>query len=468
MRLFSDFVSGFAPSSQTHLRRTTAALMLALMAGCSNEGSGGGSRTETPTKSESSGQVANAGAKKTEQVNKGKEKETTAATPGTPMPTVWLSPEEVREGWVQLFDGQKPVDKKIFGWTPSPDSDVDWHVTDDGEIEASQGKPGLLLTSVPFADYEFRCEYWIEKNANSGVFLRTVAQPKDPKVDCYELNMWDAAPEFKTASLVGRVKPKKEVTGEEVWKTLHVVCDGNRITAKFDGEEVLDFTDDTPNLCRNGFIGLQKNAGKARFRKIALKPLGTKPLFNGKDLDGWHVVPGGKSKFSVADETIVVKDGRGFLESDTSFADFTLQFEAKTHGDGLNSGVFFRLIPGTEAAPSNGYEFQIQNAIVDGDRAKPKDYGTGAIFNRVKARWVVSNDHEWFTMTLVAHGSHFSGWVNGLQVTDWEDTRKPDPNPRNGKKLEGGPISLQGHDPTTDLQFRNIRAASYPATEGTK
>ena len=370
-------------------------------------------------------------------------------------PVVTLTEAEIRDGWIQLFDGQT-----LFGWKAN--TDVDWHVTADGEIEASTGKAGLLNTTVPFADYEFRCDYWIEKQANSGVFLRTVEQPKDPAVDCYELNMWDAAPEFKTASLVKRVKPSKEVTGEEVWKTLHVRHEGNRLTAKFDGEDVLDYTDETPTAPRSGFIGLQKNSGLVRFKNVFLKPLGTKPLFNGKDLSGWRVVPGSKCKFSVIEGAIQAKDGPGFLESELAWSNFALQFEAKTNGDGLNSGVFFRLAPGTEAAPSNGYEFQIQNAIINGDRTKPKDAGTGAIFRRSQARWVVPNDREWFTATLVTHGARFAGWINGVQVTDFEDTRPADANPRKGLKLEAGPISLQGHDPTTDLQFRNLRVAEQP------
>lgn len=367
-------------------------------------------------------------------------------------PKIWLTTDEIRDGWVQLFDGQT-----LFGWKAN--NDVDWHVTSDGLIEASQGPAGLLNTTVPFQDYEFKCEYWIEKNANSGVFLRTVESPKDPAADCYELNMWDAAPEFKTASLVKRVKPTKKVTGEEVWKTLWVKVDGPRITAKFDGEEVLDYTDESPARPKTGFIGLQKNEGKVRFKNIALKPLGAKPLFNGSDLNGWKKVDGSKSEFSVVEGAIQVKNGPGFLESEGAWSDFVLQFEAKTNGDALNSGVFFRLIPGTKDAPSNGYEYQVQNGFKDGDRSKPADSGSGAIFRRTQARWVVANDREWFTATLVAHGAHFASWINGVQVTDWEDDRNADANPRKGKKLEAGPISLQGHDPTTDLQFRNIRVA---------
>jgi hypothetical protein len=53
-------------------------------------------------------------------------------------------------------------------------------------------------------------------------------------------------------------------------------------------------------------------------------------------------------------------------------------------------------------------------------------------------------------------------WVNGYQVTDWTDTRAPDENPRRGRRLEAGTLIIQGHDPTTDLSFRNMRIAELP------
>jgi hypothetical protein len=174
------------------------------------------------------------------------------------------------------------------------------------------------------------------------------------------------------------------------------------------------------------------------------------------------VVPGSKSKFQVQDGTIHVTNGRGFLETEATAKNFLFQFEAKTNGDKLNSGVFFRSMPGTEAAPSNGYEFQIQNGFKDGDRSKPDDFGTGAIFRRVSARQVVSNDREWFTATLIAEGPHFTTWINGIPVVDWTDERPSNENPREGLRLEAGHFSLQGHDPTTDLDFRNLRLVNLP------
>lgn len=53
-------------------------------------------------------------------------------------------------------------------------------------------------------------------------------------------------------------------------------------------------------------------------------------------------------------------------------------------------------------------------------------------------------------------------WVNGYQVSDWTDTRGPNANPRQGLRREAGTLIIQGHDPTTDLSFRNLRAAETP------
>jgi hypothetical protein len=92
-------------------------------------------------------------------------------------------------------------------------------------------------------------------------------------------------------------------------------------------------------------------------------------------------------------------------------------------------------------------------------RDQPIDFGTGAIYNRQPARKVVSNDYAWYTMTVIAQGEHIATWVNGYQTADFTDQRPANVSARNGSKVDKGPISLQGHDPTTDLSFRNIRIA---------
>ena len=64
--------------------------------------------------------------------------------------------------------------------------------------------------------------------------------------------------------------------------------------------------------------------------------------------------------------------------------------------------------------------------------------------------------------TLVASGPRFASWVNGEPVVAFEDDRKPDENPRKGLRLEAGHLSLQGHDETTDVQYRNLNLAPLP------
>ena len=204
-------------------------------------------------------------------------------------------------------------------------------------------------------------------------------------------------------------------------------------------------------------------ANSALWRPVSQEQLreGWVALFDGKTLFGWRVVPNSQAEFAVEDGTIHVVGGAGFLETTQTYGDFVLQFEAKLNAADVNSGLFFRAEEGTEVAPSNGYELQLQNTIADGDRTKPADYGTGfgtgAIFRRQKARYINANDGEWFSVTLVAVGNHMATWVNGLQVTDFTDERALDDNPRKGRRDAAGHISLQGHDATTDASFRNIR-----------
>src|SRR5690606_33427536 len=125
----------------------------------------------------------------------------------------------------------------------------------------------------------------------------------------------------------------------------------------------------------------------------------------------------------------------------------------KTASEKLNSGIFFRCIPGEVM---NGYECQISNESVGGNPLEPADTGTGGIFRRQNARIVAAEDGEWFTLLLVAHGPTVAAWVNGLPVTDWTDTRPPHANPRQGLRLEPGTLMIQAHDPTTDLVFQRL------------
>ena len=364
-----------------------------------------------------------------------------------------LTAEQIADGWISLFDGHS-----LFGWHNT--EKANWHVA-DGTIQVSEGEMDILATTTEFADYQLHVEYRAAAETNSGVFLRTILDPKSAATDCYELNIAPASHTFPTASFVDRLKIDSVDPAPNQWHAYDVTVLGNTITVELDGKQVVEFKD--PNPLLRGRVALQHNSGQVAFRNVRLKPLSTKPIFNGKDLTGWNTDKAEKSRFEVTTEgELRVLDGRGQLESDASYGDFVLQLECFVNGEALNSGIFFRCIPRDFMM---GYESQIQNGMKDNDPTQPQDCGTGGIFRRQNARRIVAKDFQWFSKTLVANGPHMASWVNGYQVSDWTDDRKPHENPRKGLRTDPGTLAIQGHDPTTDLRFRNMNIAELPGEE---
>jgi hypothetical protein len=366
-----------------------------------------------------------------------------------PDPTPYmLSEGELADGWIALFDGVS-----LFGWSEQK-GDANWRVN-DGVIVVDEGEQGFLTTTTSFSDYKLKVDFRAADGTNSGIFLHTPQVPTDPEKDCYELNIAPADNPFPTGSLVGRKKVEGDHTSAD-WQTFEVTMLGDTVIVLLDGREVMNYTDENP--LGRGYIALQHREGKVEFRNIKLQPLELMPMFNGEDLTGW--TEHGESEFTVNDDgELHVAGGKGWLESETALGDFVLQLECKTNAEGLNSGIFFRCIPGEEM---NGYESQIHNGYKNGDRSQPVDAGTGAIFRRTTARRVVADDNAWFYKTIIADGPHIAVWVNGFQVTDWTDERQVDANPRRGLRLEPGTVQIQGHDPTTDVLFRNFRQREQP------
>ena len=366
-----------------------------------------------------------------------------------------LTADELADGWILLFDGET-----LFGWRDN----IRWKakdgvltVRDVSHLELTDDSR-LLRTTSQWGNYALKLDFRAAADSKSSVLLRT-----PPRVSSFKHKSYAVAisgnPAFPTGSLIDR---KSCTSGTAVkpgqWQTLEITANGAHISVKLDGREVLDYTD--PKPLGRGFIGLNFESGPIEFRNVKLKPLAMKSIFNGKDLTGWKTYPELKSVCSVTEKgELNIKDGKGQIETERQYGDFTLQLDVFVNGKALNSGIFYRCIPGDIM---NGYESQIQNGFKDGDRSKPQDCGTGGIFRRQNARRVVANDFEWFTKTIHADDKHVAVWVNGYQVSDWTDNRKPNENPRRGLRLEPGTITIQGHDPTTDLSFRNLRISEIP------
>lgn len=380
---------------------------------------------------------------------------------------VGLSAQQQADGVLALFDGES-----LFGWQTDKIKG-DWKV-EDGAIVCKSGDADLLLTAVPFADFELTLDFQIDEGGNSGVFVRTADEIKSVAEDTYEVNIAAEHPKnFTTGSIVERLEATGVAAGDDGdWHSMRIVCDGPRIQTFVDGDDAADLlqTDDSPGQRKSGYIGLQHRIGGVAFRRIYLKPLNLTPQFT-TDLSGWHVTQAktkdgsmGEAEFAWTEAGVTGKSGLGFLESNATYKNMIVQFTATTNANDVNSGLFFRMEKGTPEAPSNGYELQIHNGF-DGDRSKAADGGPGGIFRRQSARLVTTDDMQPATSTLVAYGDRFMTWANGYPVVDWTDDRPADPNPRRGLRLESGHLSIQAHDSTTDVTINKFAVAEIPAVD---
>jgi len=364
-----------------------------------------------------------------------------------------LSPAEAAAGWIQLFDGET-----LFGWKPR--GPAVWEVVDGAIVHRPDSGRGMLGTTTEFADFELSVEFWVDAAADSGVFLRCPAEGEVTHENASEVSIGDQHPQWPTGSLSGRKRIASQQTTAGRWSRFDVRALGPDVEIKLNGAVAVETRD--ARFAR-GPICLQywSGPGPVKFRNVKLRPLGLKSLFNGKDLAGWKEIPGRKSVYSVTPQGwLNVRNGNGDLQSVETFADFVFQLDIISNGQHLNSGVFFRALPGQFWS---GYESQIRNQWEGDDRARPVDFGTGGIYNRQPARRVVSTDGQWFTKTIIAHGRHMAVWIDGYLVSDFQDNRPPQESARQGYRAQAGVLSLQGHDPTTDLSFRNLRIAELPA-----
>jgi hypothetical protein len=358
-----------------------------------------------------------------------------------------LPPAAAADGWIRLFDGHT-----LFGWEIT--GKANWRVEQD-TIVVDDGEKCFLCTSTTWQDYQLTLEFNADEATNSGIFLRTPLAPEDPAVDCYEVNIAPQDNPFPTGSIVKRQTADADVVPAQVagqWRRMDIRVEGKSVQVSVDDKVVCEYTDTVELSPRR--IALQHNSGRVAFRDIRLKPLGLDSLLDA-ELSLWTKYPDMPGEFTVTEDgALRVQGGKTQLESKQSFDDFVLLAEYKMDDAEMNSGIFFRCIPGDVMM---GYECQISNERVDDNPLAPADYGTGGIFKRQEARIVAGEPGQWATVVLVARGRQLAAWVNGVQVSNVQDTREPDENPRKGSRLEAGTLMIQGHDEKTDALYRQLK-----------
>jgi len=192
----------------------------------------------------------------------------------------------------------------------------------------------------------------------------------------------------------------------------------------------------------------------------------SKPLFNGRNLDGWEVI--GDGQWTVMADGVLLGQRTGDLRKPPSqpefkssqswlyttrndFGEFDLHLEYWTKTAG-NSGVSIRdtsrarwgviTPPDYKRTPSNiGYEIQINNRY-------PDPHPSGSIYGFMDAPKDSQREDDWNTMEISARKDKISVTLNGRAAAEHAgDPLRP----------KTGPIGLQLHDRFSIVMFRNIR-----------
>lgn len=364
-----------------------------------------------------------------------------------------LTPEQLEQGWVRLFDGQS-----LFGWFVV--GNADWKITEEGTLKVTRGEQSFVCSSFQIPDYELQVDFRSDAATNSGIFLRTGPQPQDVEFDCLELNIAPPDNPFPTGSFVKRKKLEPAELGNfdaSQWHTYLIRVAGKQVQVSLDGKPIIQLDD--IDVAPNGHISLQHNQGQVEFRNVLLRPIEVSELKLGKDWEeDWTLSENEPKTFTATavEDGLKLVGGSGQVQSKKAYGDFFLQARYTLAKPEVNSGIFFRCIPD---ALLDGYECQVNHAILDGDPLRPGDAGAGAIFRRQPARIVMGDGTKPTFLTLLAAGPQMVTWVNGVQVADFFDTREPDVNPRKGLRTDAGPIALQGHDATTEVTFHSLKIA---------
>jgi hypothetical protein len=182
-------------------------------------------------------------------------------------------------------------------------------------------------------------------------------------------------------------------------------------------------------------------------------------LFDGKSLDGWKASdkPG---TFSVENGEIVIHGERShlFYLGDVNGHDFK-NFEVKADvmaRKGSNSGFYFHTAWQEAGWPDKGFEVQVNNTHKD-----PKK--TAGLYDIVDNYEAPAKDDEWFTLYIKVEGKHVITKVNDKVIVDYTEPNDFQPKPNHpGRKIDHGTFALQGHDPGSEVHFKNIYVKPLP------
>jgi len=179
-------------------------------------------------------------------------------------------------GWITLFDG-----KTLDNWNQIGDSN--WRLA-DGAVVADKGN-GFLVSKNSYTDFALRAEFWVDDDANSGIFIRCTDPEKVTGKTAYEVNIWDRRPDpsYGTGAIVdvAKVSPMPKSAGK--WNVYEIIAKGPKFTVTLNGQKTVDGAQDAKfasgrialqhGLALKDDKGVANDKGVVKFRKVEIKRL---------------------------------------------------------------------------------------------------------------------------------------------------------------------------------------------------
>ncbi len=166
-------------------------------------------------------------------------------------------------GWTTLFDGTS-----LEGWRQL--GDANWEIV-EGAAQADRGR-GFLVSESSYDDFHLKLEFWVDPDANSGIFIRCSDPNEVTDANSYEVNIFDKRPDqdYQTGGIVNVAKPTSVIDSGNRWNTYEIVAEGANLRVTLNGTVTVDIED---RKFSGGPFALQYAAGTVKFRNVQIRPL---------------------------------------------------------------------------------------------------------------------------------------------------------------------------------------------------
>jgi hypothetical protein len=169
-------------------------------------------------------------------------------------------------GWVALFDG-----KSLDNWTRI--GDANWAIAEGAVMADKASGISYLVSKTTYTDFQIRSEFWVDDEANSGIFIRCIDPKKIDGKTAYEVNIYDKRPDpaYGTGGIPNVAKAAVALKAGGKWNTYEITAKGPKFTVTLNGTKTVDGAEDSK--FPSGHIALQYGQGVVKFRKVDIKPL---------------------------------------------------------------------------------------------------------------------------------------------------------------------------------------------------